>query len=135
MGAADLIALDTIGKLTVHGHGHTGWCRPCRRFFRVPMPRSASSPRGKQYRASVRRMGRDAWIMAALERWVGRMTARGQSAVVIVLAILVSLVFGWWGAQAKHRRVCEALRRQNESPVSHAGNPRDAAMRMAVAGC
>jgi hypothetical protein len=36
--AADLIVLDTIGKLHAHGHGLNGYCRPCRRFFKVPMP-------------------------------------------------------------------------------------------------
>jgi hypothetical protein len=36
--AADLIVLDTLGKLYAHGHGLTGYCRPCRRYFRVPMP-------------------------------------------------------------------------------------------------
>jgi hypothetical protein len=125
--ADDPILLDTLSKLCAQCAVACGAA--------LPRPRSASSPRGKQDQGSVRRMARDAWIMAALQRWVGRMTARGQSAVVIVLAILVSLVFGWWGAQAKHHRVCEALRRQNESPVSHAGNPGDAAMRIAVAGC
>jgi hypothetical protein len=47
--AADLIVLDTLGKLYAHGHGINGYCRPCRRFFRVPMPvliaaRGADSP-------------------------------------------------------------------------------------------
>jgi hypothetical protein len=47
--AADTIVLDTIGKLYAHGHGLTGYCRPCRRFFRLPMPvliaaRGADSP-------------------------------------------------------------------------------------------
>jgi hypothetical protein len=47
--AADQIVLDTLGKLYSHGHGLTGYCRPCRRFFRVPMPvliaaRGADSP-------------------------------------------------------------------------------------------
>jgi hypothetical protein len=36
--AADLLDLDTIGKLYAHGHGLSGYCRPCRRFFLVPMP-------------------------------------------------------------------------------------------------
>ena len=35
--AADLIVLDTIGKLYAHGHGLSGYCRPCRRYFLVPM--------------------------------------------------------------------------------------------------
>jgi hypothetical protein len=47
--AADLIVLDTIGKLFAHGHGLSGYCRPCQRFFHVPMPvlvvvRGADSP-------------------------------------------------------------------------------------------
>jgi hypothetical protein len=33
--AADLIVLDTLGKLYSHGHGITG---PCRRYFAVPIP-------------------------------------------------------------------------------------------------
>jgi hypothetical protein len=36
--AADLIVLDTIGKLYAHGHGLSGYCRPCRRYFHVLMP-------------------------------------------------------------------------------------------------
>jgi hypothetical protein len=36
--AADTIVLDTLGKLYAHGHGLSGYCRPCRRFFRVSMP-------------------------------------------------------------------------------------------------
>ena len=47
--AADLVVLGTIGKLYAHGHGLSGYCRPCRRYFRVPMPvliaaRGADSP-------------------------------------------------------------------------------------------
>jgi hypothetical protein len=47
--AADLIVLDTLGKLYAHGHGLNGYCRSCRRYFRVPMPvliatRGADSP-------------------------------------------------------------------------------------------
>ena len=47
--AADLIVLDTIGKLYAHGHGINGYCRTCRRYFRVPMSvlvtgRGADSP-------------------------------------------------------------------------------------------
>jgi hypothetical protein len=47
--AAELIVLDTIGKLYAHGHGLSGYCRPCRRFFLVPMlvliaARRADSP-------------------------------------------------------------------------------------------
>jgi hypothetical protein len=47
--AADLIVLDTLGKLYAHGYGLNGYCRPCRRFFHVPMPsliaaRGADSP-------------------------------------------------------------------------------------------
>jgi hypothetical protein len=47
--AAELIVLDTIGKLAGHGYGLSGYCRPCRRFFLVPMPvliaaRGADSP-------------------------------------------------------------------------------------------
>jgi hypothetical protein len=36
--AADLIALDTPGKLAAHGHGLSGHCRSCRRYFAVPVP-------------------------------------------------------------------------------------------------
>jgi len=32
--AADLIVLDTIGKLYAHGHGLSGWRRACRRLFK-----------------------------------------------------------------------------------------------------
>jgi hypothetical protein len=47
--AADLIVLDTLGKLYAHGHGITGHCRSCQRYFRAPMPvliglRGADSP-------------------------------------------------------------------------------------------
>ena len=47
--AADLIVLDTLGKLYAHGHGINGYCRTCRRYFCVPMPlliaaRGADSP-------------------------------------------------------------------------------------------
>jgi hypothetical protein len=35
--APDLIVLDTIGKLYAQGQGLTGYCRPCRQFFRVSM--------------------------------------------------------------------------------------------------
>jgi hypothetical protein len=47
--AADLIVRDTLGKLHAHGHGLSGYCRPCRRFFLVTMPvliaaRGADSP-------------------------------------------------------------------------------------------
>ena len=47
--AADLIVLDTLGKLYAHGHGLNGYCRPCRRFFLVPTlvlvaARGADSP-------------------------------------------------------------------------------------------
>jgi hypothetical protein len=47
--AVDLVVLDTIGKLRARGHGLGGHCRPCRRFFHVPMPvliaaRGADSP-------------------------------------------------------------------------------------------
>jgi hypothetical protein len=47
--AADLIVLDTLGKLHARGYGISGYCCPCRRYFRVPMPvliaaRSADSP-------------------------------------------------------------------------------------------
>ena len=34
---ADLIVLDTLGKLQAHGHGLSGYCRPCRRHFDVPI--------------------------------------------------------------------------------------------------
>jgi hypothetical protein len=58
---------------------------------------------------------------------------------VVVLALAVTLGAGWWGAQAKHQRVCEALRRQNEALLGHAGDPRDAAKKVAElvrnAGC
>jgi hypothetical protein len=45
----DLIVLGTLGKLYAHGHGLSGYCRPCRCYFRVPMPvlvaaRGADSP-------------------------------------------------------------------------------------------
>ena len=33
-----LIVLDTLGKLYAHGYGVNGYCRPCRRYFGVPMP-------------------------------------------------------------------------------------------------
>jgi hypothetical protein len=36
--AADLIVLDTLGKLHAHGHGLGGIARVCRLLFRVPMP-------------------------------------------------------------------------------------------------
>jgi hypothetical protein len=36
--AADLLVLDTLGKLHPHGHGLNRYCRPCRRFFLVSMP-------------------------------------------------------------------------------------------------
>jgi hypothetical protein len=36
--AADLIVLDTLGKLRAHGHGLNGYCRACRRYFNVAMP-------------------------------------------------------------------------------------------------
>jgi hypothetical protein len=36
--------LDTLGKLTARGHGLTDWCRPCRRFYRVPMPALIAAP-------------------------------------------------------------------------------------------
>jgi hypothetical protein len=36
--AADTIVLDTIGKLYAHGHGLSGYCRSCRRYFGGPMP-------------------------------------------------------------------------------------------------
>jgi hypothetical protein len=36
--AADLIVLDTLGKLDAHGYGLTGYGRSCRRYFGVPMP-------------------------------------------------------------------------------------------------
>jgi hypothetical protein len=34
--AADLIVLDTLGKLHAHGHGIGGYCRPCPRTFGAP---------------------------------------------------------------------------------------------------
>jgi hypothetical protein len=33
--AADLIVLDTLGKLYAHGHGINRYCRPCPRTFSV----------------------------------------------------------------------------------------------------
>jgi hypothetical protein len=41
--------LDTLGKLFAHGHGPSGYCRRCRRYFGVPVPvliavRGADSP-------------------------------------------------------------------------------------------
>jgi hypothetical protein len=47
--AADLIVLDTLGKLADHGHGVGRYCLPCRRYSGVPMPvliaaRGADSP-------------------------------------------------------------------------------------------
>jgi hypothetical protein len=46
---ADLVVLDTLGKLHARGHGLTGYCRSCRRYFAVPLPtliaaRGANSP-------------------------------------------------------------------------------------------
>jgi hypothetical protein len=35
---AELIVLDTLGKLYARGHGLSGYCRGYRRFFDVPMP-------------------------------------------------------------------------------------------------
>jgi hypothetical protein len=34
---ADLIILDTLGKLADHGHGIGGYCLDCRRLFTVSM--------------------------------------------------------------------------------------------------
>jgi hypothetical protein len=34
--AADLIVLDTLGKLYTRGHGLNGDCRPCPRTFSAP---------------------------------------------------------------------------------------------------
>jgi hypothetical protein len=47
--AADLIVIDTLGKLYAHGYGLTGYCRVCRRYLKVPMlalivARGADSP-------------------------------------------------------------------------------------------
>jgi hypothetical protein len=47
--AADLVVLDTIGKLYAHGHGLNGYCRTCRRYFGASMSapiamRGANSP-------------------------------------------------------------------------------------------
>jgi hypothetical protein len=35
--AADLIVIDTLGRLYAHGYELTGYCRVCRRYLRVPM--------------------------------------------------------------------------------------------------
>ena len=34
---ADLIVLDTLGKLADHGYGIGGYCLPCRRLFNVSL--------------------------------------------------------------------------------------------------
>ena len=34
---ADLIVLDTLGKLYAHGHGIGGYCLDCRRLFAVSL--------------------------------------------------------------------------------------------------
>jgi hypothetical protein len=46
--AVALIVLDTLGKIYAHSHGLSGWCRPCRRSFRVPMP-GAHRGRGSRH--------------------------------------------------------------------------------------
>ena len=35
--AADLIVLDTLGKLADHGYGIDGYCLACRRLFNVSL--------------------------------------------------------------------------------------------------
>jgi hypothetical protein len=35
---ADLIVLDTLGKLYAHGHGMRGYCLTCQRVFAVSLP-------------------------------------------------------------------------------------------------
>jgi hypothetical protein len=58
---AELIVLDTFGKLYVRGHGLSGYCRGYRRFFDVPMPaliaaRGPDSPGCRHEAAAVRRL-------------------------------------------------------------------------------